>query len=288
MGDGAVPLYFFHGLMPVASGRIGTELARELVGRSDVRVYGVDAPGFGESPAPPTDDGYDMDGLAGRLRAVVGDLAADDVVLMGHSWGAALACRVATMLDRRPLALVLLDGGHFDHADLPEADPSETVEDVRREMVAQDWAVEAPTLETCVARVAGVAVDDVAVTGRPGLREAVRAGLVETARGLGSAVSLDHAAAAMHALMRSRSSVAYPGIAAAGIPVLLLIATQPHQRAAMNRQRVEAFRERLPDLTVVEMPSGHDIPVGAPVDAAHAIAGWLAARAIAAPPGDRR
>jgi hypothetical protein len=173
---------------------------------------------------------------------------------------------------------VLLDGGHFDHADLPEADPSESVADVRRQMVAMGWAVEEPTLEACVERVAGPGAHT-----RPLLRAGVRAGLAETPTGLRSWVDADHAAAAMHALMNSRTSVTYPILAQGGIPVLLLLATLPDERADLNRQRVTAFRRQMPDSRVVELPSTHDIPVNAPVAAAQAVARWLAELGIAAP-----
>jgi pimeloyl-ACP methyl ester carboxylesterase len=271
MGTGRTAVVFFHGLLPAASGRIGAELAAALVDLRDTRVYAVDAPGFGESSAPPSVDGYSLPRLSERLATVVEGLVDAPVVLMGHSWGAAIASRVATQLRRRPLGLVLLDGGHFDHADLPEADPSETVADVRRQMVAMGWAIEGPTLDACVERVAGAGART-----RPLVRAGVRAGLAESPAGLRSRVDLDHAAAAMHALMNSRTSVAYPILAQAGIPILLLLATQPDERAALNRERLVAFRRQVPDPHVVELPSTHDIPVHMPAAAARAVGQWLA------------
>jgi pimeloyl-ACP methyl ester carboxylesterase len=287
LGTGTRPVVSFHALMPAASGRIGAELSQELARRCGVSVYGVDAPGFGQSPAPPSPADYAMDALARRLAGAVADLAAGPAraeraqrgpVLMGHSWGAALACRVAIGLDPRPVGLVLVDGGHFDHADLPEADPSETVDDVHHQMVAAGWAVAEATLAACVERVAGPGVD-----GRPALPAAVRAGLTETATGLRSRVDLADAAAAMHGLMNSRTSDTYPDLVAAGIPVLLLVATRPEQRASQNRERVATLRRRLTDLEVVEVDSGHDIPIDAPAPAAEAMARWLVARGLAEP-----
>jgi len=278
-GAGATPVFLFHGLLPAASGRIGAELAIDLVGRCRTRVYGVDAPGFGESDAPV--DGYAMAALAerlGGLAGAAGGLADGPAVLAGHSWGAALACRVATLLDRRPLGLVLLDGGHFDHADLPEADPAETVADVREQMAAMGWALDEPTLSACVERVGGADAH-----ARPLLREAVRAGVIETPQGFRSRVAPANAAAAMHGLMNSRTSDTYPTIARLGIPVLLLMATRPDERARLNRERLVRFRAHLPDVDVVELASGHDVPVDAPADGARAIADWLVARGIAGP-----
>ena len=278
IGSAGAPVVFFHGLLPAASGRIGLELAVELANLCQTSVYAVDAPGFGESSPPSSVDGYTVARISERLATAVDGLLDVPVVLMGHSWGAAIACRVATLLRRRPPGLVLLDGGHFDHADLPEADPTETVADVREQMATIGWAVAEPDLDACLDRVAGAGAHE-----RPLLRAAVRAALEQTATGLRSRVDLDHAAAAMHGLMNSRTSVTYPTLAQAAIPVLLLLATQPEQRAVLNRQRLAAFHARVPDLRVVELDSTHDIPVSAPVDAAHAVARWLVDAETAAP-----
>jgi pimeloyl-ACP methyl ester carboxylesterase len=278
-GSAGTPVVFFHGLLPGASGRIGTELAVELAKLCETTVYAVDAPGFGESSPPNSDDGYTLTRLGEHLAAVIDDLVDTPVVLMGHSWGAAIACRVATRLRRRPLGLVLLDGGHFDHADLPEADPSETVADVLQQMAAMGWALAEPNLDACLDRVAGPGAHE-----RPLLRAAVRAGLEETPTGLRSRVDLDDAAAAMHGLMNSRTTVTYPTLVQAAIPVLLLLATQPEQRAVLNRQRLAAFHARVPRLRAVELHSTHDIPVSAPTDAAHVVARWLVDAGVAAPP----
>jgi pimeloyl-ACP methyl ester carboxylesterase len=41
-------------------------------------------------------------------------------VLAGFSWGASIACHFAAARPERTLALVLLEGGHVDFADVPE------------------------------------------------------------------------------------------------------------------------------------------------------------------------
>jgi hypothetical protein len=53
----------------------------------------------------------------------------------------------------------------------------------------------------------------------------------------------------------------------------------------LNRQRLAAFRGRVPDPRIVELHSSHDIPVSAPTDAAHAVAQWLVDTGTAAPRG---
>jgi len=83
--------------------------------------------------------------------------------------------------------------------------------------------------------------------------------------------------------MNSRTSVTYPILAQAAIPVLLLLATQPQERAVLNRQRLAALRGRMPDLRTVELQSTHDVPVNGPTEAAHAVARWLVEIGAAAP-----
>jgi hypothetical protein len=68
-----------------------------------------------------------------------------------------------------------------------------------------------------------------------------------------SRVDLDDAAATMHALVNSRTSVNHPTLAPAATPMLFLLATHPEQRAVLNRQRLATFRARVPDLRVVEL-----------------------------------
>ena len=143
-------------------------------------------------------------------------------MLAGHSWGAALAVRIAAARPSDVRGVVLLDGGHFDHAALPDADPDQTVDETVAEMEAVDW------------RTAGLTV--------------ARA-----------------AAAAMNHLMRSRTSDHYPALASAGLPVLLLTATQPEQRRLDNVERTAHLRAALPRVEAHALPgSGHDLLTDAP------------------------
>jgi pimeloyl-ACP methyl ester carboxylesterase len=171
------------------------------------------------------------------LAALLGDVAREAAgtayVLAGHSWGAALAVRIAAARPSELRGLVLLDGGHFDHAALPDADPDQTVDETVAEMDAVDWR-----------------------QGRP-------------------SPSPRAAGAAMNHLMRSRTSDHYPGLASAGLPVLLLTATQPEQRRLDNAERTERLRAALPRVEAHALPgSGHDVLSDAPDQVATLIAHW--------------
>jgi len=230
-GTGDRVLVFLHALLPHASGRTIEATARQLTTLMPIRVVGIDAPGFGESPALPEEE-YDLDRLAARLGTVAADAATGPFVLAGHSWGAALAVRIAAAGADVVRGVVLLDGGHFDHADLPDADPNQTVDATLAEMAAIGWVK-------------------------------------------GSTVDPRAAAAAMNALMRSRSSASYPALAAGDIPVLLLTATEPEQRRRDNVARAARLIAALPHAEVHELPgAGHDVLVDAPHLVADLVAAW--------------
>jgi pimeloyl-ACP methyl ester carboxylesterase len=253
-GSGGSTLVFFHALLPGATGQSIAMTARLLTARLPVRVVGIDAPGFGSAAAAP-DDEYDLERLAQRLGDVARAEAGGTFVVAGHSWGAALAVRVAAANPETVRGLVLLDGGHFDHVDLPDYDAGATVDQTLAEMDALDWWH----------------VDHLGP-----LPDAWRAGLEATPDGRWRSTATPRAAAAaMNALMRGRSSTSYPTIAAAGMPVLLLTATEPEQRRRDNLARTRHISAALPHLTAHALPgAGHDVLRDAPQRVASHIATW--------------
>jgi pimeloyl-ACP methyl ester carboxylesterase len=83
------------------------------------------------------------------------------------------------------------------------------------------------------------------------------------------------AGAAMNHLMRARTSEHYQVLAAAGIPVLLLTATQPEQRLRDNEVRTARLHQALPQARTQALEgSGHDVLADAPGQVADAIARW--------------
>ena len=86
------------------------------------RVVALDAPGFGRSPAVET-DAHALDRLAGLCRAAADALVLTEPVLAGHSWGGAVVVAAAALRPHDARALVLLDGGHTDPGNWPDAQP---------------------------------------------------------------------------------------------------------------------------------------------------------------------
>src|SRR5882724_7943221 len=72
------------------------------------RVVLIDLPGHGKSDKPHTR--YTMDFLAGAVLAVMQDARAKTAVLVGHSMGTAVICRVYAQAPGKVAALVVVDG----------------------------------------------------------------------------------------------------------------------------------------------------------------------------------
>jgi pimeloyl-ACP methyl ester carboxylesterase len=130
---GDVTIVFWHALGPDPSGADLADVARVLAG-AGFHVVAVDGPGFGRSPLADA-DGYRLDALVSGLRELIDERQVDRPVLMGHSWGGAIAVRYAGTHPDDVRALVLLDSGHIDYASLPDVDvnrtPEEWVEEAR-------------------------------------------------------------------------------------------------------------------------------------------------------------
>jgi pimeloyl-ACP methyl ester carboxylesterase len=68
---------------------------------------------------------------------ILDELDAEQAVLLGFSWGATVGCWLGALYPERTLALALVEGGHFDFADLPGFRTDRTL----AELVAEAEAV---------------------------------------------------------------------------------------------------------------------------------------------------
>jgi pimeloyl-ACP methyl ester carboxylesterase len=122
-----VPLLFWHGLGPEASGAELGEIAPAIVD-SGFHVLAVDGPGFGRSPALPP-EGYRLESIVELLHQLTDERDLERPVLMGHSWGGAIAVTYGSSYPEDVRALVLLDSGHIDYRDLPGIDGDRPVDE---------------------------------------------------------------------------------------------------------------------------------------------------------------
>jgi pimeloyl-ACP methyl ester carboxylesterase len=101
------PVVLLHGL--ASQRRFWNLVVPHLAG---LPVLAVDQRGHGDSARPPDGPaGYAFRGLAADLATGLDALGWSRVVLVGHSWGAAVAATFAAEHPERSLALVAVDGG---------------------------------------------------------------------------------------------------------------------------------------------------------------------------------
>jgi pimeloyl-ACP methyl ester carboxylesterase len=233
------PLLFLHALGPASSAAFLGLGVGPLVD-AGWSVAAPDLPGYGASP-PIEPDSYAVPALAGLVERLADTLGWEQFVLAGHSWGGAIACHVAAARPDRVAALVLVDSGHLDYADVPGADLTSSLADTvaaanANRLRLPDRAAVAALLHTDN--------DDVLV-------DAFLEGM-ETDDG-GDFVSRtpgSAAGAARYHLARSRQSETWPAIAGSGIPTLLMLATTPGEARAVNESGAARFLAAVPQADV--------------------------------------
>ena len=237
--EGGRPLVFVHSLGPSSSAAF-LGLAAEPLVQAGFHLVAMDLPGFGESPPLPADE-YDVGRLAERVWAVADAYGIDRTVIMGHSWGGAIGCLATAAHPDRVEALVLVDSGHLDWG---ESDP-EMLAKPLEEMVrfSEGLRLRAPDLAAIAAELE-VSEDDPLV-------EAFAVGLIDDGEGglISRTTGESRGAAAYHAA-RSRPSLTWATITEHGVPTLLLLATMPEDRLALNEGALERFQAAMPKAEV--------------------------------------
>ena len=269
-GDAGAPAtVFWHAVGPLASGAYGRELAPAFVARG-LRLLAVDAPGYGLTPRG-NSSSYALEELAGVLLAVAGERAA----LIGHSWGGAVALAAAAARPEAVSAVVLLDSGHFDYQDLEDVDPDVTLEELTEQSRARlvrvaDWDELERELRGEIRR-----------EPTETLLSVFREGVEQRDDGLWPKTAPEVRAAALLGMLRGRRmSELWPLVGRAGMPVLLVTATEPPESREQND---EGARRLLAAIPAAEWQSlagaGHDLIADRGPELGALVAGWLASRA---------
>lgn len=268
-GETGAPLLFLHSLGPAASAAL-LGLGVGPIVEAGYEVAAPDMPGFGGSP-PVAAEGYAVSRLASLAWDLADALGWERLVLAGHSWGGSVAVHAAAASPGRVQALVLLDSGHIDYADQDGADLSASLNQLSEESEAARLRV-ADRAE--VARELKVAEDDPLVDAfLEGMTDDGHGGLIS--RTLGTSRG-----AAMYHLMRARQSERWPAIAAAAIPTLLLLATEPESIRSQNERAAARFTAAMPtaDVRFLEGVT-HSLVTDMREDFGRLVADWLRAPA---------
>jgi len=238
-GRSGEPLLFLHSLGPASSAAF-LGLAVGPLEHAGYDVAAPDLPGYGGSP-PVEPDAYAVPALAELMGRLADALGWSRFVLVGHSWGGAIACHLAAAHPDRVRALVLVDSGHLDYANTPGADLASSVEDLIAE--GDERRLRLPDRAAVVDMLEVDAGDPLVDAFLEGMGTDDDGGLISRTPGAARGPALYH-------LARSRQSDTWPLIAAAGVPVLLLLATEPDEARAMSERGLARFSAQLPTADV--------------------------------------
>ncbi len=218
---------------------------------------------------------YAVDDLASLVSEITGALGLERPILLGHSWGAVVVLEAARRDPGRFAGIVLLDAGHADYADWPTAKPNATLEELIERSAGEDEV--AASWDDLAAEVAAE------YPGRDWLMDFYREGARTAPDGrVLATASAEVRGAARHGLLHTRPSAAWPVLAAAGVPGLLLLATVPEETDETNRRFAPAFAAAWPDADIVHVAGGtHALFTELGPELGDLIGGWARRRGIA-------
>lgn len=231
------------------------------------RVIGVDAPGFGRSPAI-ADERYEAAGLVQLAAELLDALGLARIAWAGSSWGGIVGVHFTATYPERVAALALIDGGYLD----PINEDGDTLEALRAHWRAED-GFRFPTWQA--------ALDDARpwlARWSPEVEEYVKSAFHEVNGEVVSVLTPDVYAAAMHGIDRTPPSTVHRRLGETGIPVLLLGATVPEHEDARRRRWAERFAADVPQADVRRIEGAPHLMLEArPEETAREIADWLKA-----------
>lgn len=259
------PLLFMHAMGPASSAAF-LGLGVDPLVEAGYAVAAPDLPGYGRS-APLDLAGYEAARLTEMGWGLADALGWDRLVLIGHSWGGSIAVHMAAAAPRRVQALVLVDSGHLDYGDAPGADIDATLDELTEE--SERSRFRAPDRAALVEMLEVPEDDPMVETFMEAMTDDGTGELVSRTTGAARAKAQYH-------LMRARQSERWPAIAAARIPVLLLLATVPDETRALNEPGAARFAEALPDADVRWIADGsHSLITDMRERFGRTVADWL-------------
>jgi pimeloyl-ACP methyl ester carboxylesterase len=262
-GENGPPILFWHAL------GLHTSLqmieAGPIIAAQGYRVIGVDAPGFGGSPAI-ADERYEASGLVQLTADLLDALGLERIAWCGSSWGGIVGVHFTAAQSERVAALILIDGGYLD----PINENGDTLEELRAHWRSQEgfrfssWEAALDDARPWMPR------------WTPEIEEYVRSAFREVNGEVVAAPSPDTYAAAMHGIDRTPPSTAHARLGQTGVPVLLLGATVPEHEDSRRRRWAERFAADVPQADVRRIEGApHLLLEARPEETGRTIANWL-------------
>jgi pimeloyl-ACP methyl ester carboxylesterase len=268
-GDGGGPaVLYWDGLG--GTGLHANEIAPILTGSYGLRVIAPDAPGHGRSPALSL-EAYRPSLLAEAASELLSAFAVSRSAFIGFSWGAEVGCAFAARFPERTTGLVLIDGGYWDFADLPNFDTSADLAArvaAAQERAANDWY---PSWDAYIAA-------ERAALGRwtPALADAHRATMREQDRRIVPILSSEIIGAIHYGNCVEPTVSTHAALRSAGVPILLLTPREHSRQEQVAREGIARFQGNVPQLRVHRFPgSVHDLVSQAAPEVAVVVGDWL-------------
>jgi pimeloyl-ACP methyl ester carboxylesterase len=256
-GDPALLYWDGLGGTGLHANEIGPLLAEEY----GLHVVSPDPPGHGASPAGDPES-FRPARLAATAADLLSELGIDRAAFLGFSWGGRVGVWFAARFPERVTALALVEGGH--HGSRTPTGLETAIEEARAEREEETFAswedyfaYECESLRRWT----------------PALEAAHRATMRENGGRLVPVASAEVVGAIHYGNRLEPLAEAYPAIAAARIPVLLVVAD------GEDAEAVARFRAALPEARVESIPDAiHDLISFSPERVADLVGSLVAER----------
>lgn len=265
----APPLLYWIPLGSTSNALYFAEIGETLAARYGFRALSFDPPGFGGSPHG-ADESYEPRELAQLTAELLTALGIERAAVVGFSWGGLIGVEFAVAHPGRTRALVLIEGGYIDPSERPEIvglSPAERLAQAREGLAKERF----PSWEAFVEAERGALA-----RWTPAIEEATRFGAREQDGQVVPLVQPEVLAAVMHGIASTPIAPLLAGLRATAVPVLLLAADEPPERAEVRAGAVERFRAGVPRAEVRVLHGGHDlIDAIGPDEIARIVGEWL-------------
>jgi pimeloyl-ACP methyl ester carboxylesterase len=247
------------------SGLDAIEVAEVLATEFGAGMLAIDPPGYGASPSV---DSYEPRALAALAAGVLAAFDKERAAFVGHSWGGTIGLFAAAASPERFDRLALLDSGYLESSDWMDVGASHEerkarAEEAREELVFADWA----QLRDALTPPRGWDRQ---------LEAAIRWTVRESSGRFEPRAEAASYADVLESLVDVELGPSQSQIAAAAVPVLCLVATEPASDEDVRKRSLDRLTSRIARAEVVPVHgAGHDLVREAPLPVAREIGRWL-------------